>query len=130
MSNQEIPVEFTGRHDQITERMREHAIHKIGRLARYHARISRVQVVADHPHESPWVEMIVYVDGGKTMVAKEQAETFSNAIDALSEKIERQLKKDNEKRKDHRVDAPKGPTGGGQDEESYDDVIRKDLGGR
>ena len=130
--NQEVPIEITSRHDQVSERMREHAMRKAVKLVRFHTRISRIQIVASNPHQSPEVELIVHVDSGTTLVAKERSDHFNNAIDSLVVKMERQLKKDQEKRKSHKFDGNKGDLGPGpsnaeDDEDSYEDIVRKDL---
>jgi ribosome-associated translation inhibitor RaiA len=71
---------------------------------------------------------------GAPLVAKDRARSFSATIDQLIEKIEKQLKKAKEKRKDHKGaerrssrSAAKG--NGGRDEETYEDVVRKSLKG-
>ena len=81
--NREVPIEITSRHDQVSDRMREYAQRKVEKLVRFHNRISRIQVVAYDPHSAPEVELIVHVDSGTTMVAKERGDHFNNAIDAL-----------------------------------------------
>jgi ribosomal subunit interface protein len=130
--NEEVPIEITSRHDQVSERMREHAMRKVVKLVRFHNRVSRIQIVVSDPHNSPEVELIVHVDSGTTLVAKERGDHFNNAIDSLVVKMERRLKKDQEKRKSHKIDVNKadpgpGPSNTDDDEDSYEDVVRKDL---
>lgn len=130
--NREVPIEITSRHDQVSDRMREYAEQKVAKLARFHTRISRIQVVAYDSHSAPEVELIVHVDSGPTMVAKEHSDHFNTAIDALVVKLERQLKKDQEKRKSHKPDGPKGgadpePAGPEDDEDSYEDIVPRDI---
>ena len=127
----EPPIEVTSRHEQISDRMKSYAIEKAGKLLKYHNRISRIQVVVDGAHEAPEVEIIVHVDSGATFVAKEHREHFKSAIDFIVEKMERQLKKDNEKRKHHKgVEGAKGPDPNLEPpgpEETFDDAVRRDL---
>ncbi len=142
MTNEELPIVFKGRHDHISTRMQEHAVKKLEKLARYNDRVSRIEVVADHAHESPEVELIVHMRRGKPMVAKDQGETFAATIDSLVAKMEKQLKKQKEKLKDHKVPGARGATasgkggkatkrgkGAGKGEETYEDVVRKSLRG-
>jgi putative sigma-54 modulation protein len=133
MTNQDdMTIDFTGRHDQISERMREHAAKKLQRLVRYNNRIARVEVVADHAHERPEVELIVHMRRGKPFVARERSTTFANAIDLLVEKMERQLKRQKEKRKDHKPARKAGrarPRDTGPVEETYEEVVRRTLRG-
>ena len=51
--DEDVTIEFKGRHDHITERMQEHATKKLQRLSRFGAALTRVEVVADHAHEHP-----------------------------------------------------------------------------
>ena len=128
----ETPIEVTSRHEQISERMKTYATEKAGKLLRFHKRISRIQVIVDGAHDAPEVEIIVHVDSGATFVAKEHREHFKSAIDFIVEKMERQLKKDNEKRKHHKgVEGAKGPDPNeeaAKPEETFDDAVRRDLG--
>src|SRR5262245_58424927 len=109
-SDQDPVIEFKGRHDHISPRMREHATRKLGKLQRYNNRIALIEVVADHAHAQPEVELIVHMRRGKPMVAREQSDTFAAAIDLLVEKMEKQLKRQKEKRKDHKVQGARGAT--------------------
>lgn len=131
----EVTIEFKGRHDHISARMQSHATKKLQCLGRYNDRVARVEVVADHAHESPEVELIVHMRRGKPMVAKHQGDTFAATIDLLVEKMEKQLKRHKEKLKDHKVKGAKGAPAAkakgkkGSDEETYQEVVRKTLRG-
>jgi len=135
MTNDSEPtIEFKGRHDNISARMQEHGTKKLERLARYNDRVTHIEVVADRVHEHPEVELIVHMRRGGPMVAKEQAENFATAIDLVVEKMERQLKRDKEKRKDHKNGGKEPPeqeppAGRGPGEETYEEVVRKTLRG-
>ncbi len=140
-NDDEVTIEFKGRHDHISARMQSHALKKLEKLGRFNDRVARIEVVADHAHESPEVELIVHMRRGKPMVAKDQGETFSATIDALVGKMEKQLKKQKEKRKDHKIPGAKGAAparpararGKGakaaKGEETYEEVVRKTLRG-
>ncbi|MEY4828832.1 MAG: Ribosome hibernation promoting factor [Planctomycetota bacterium] len=140
-NDEELTIEFKGRHDHISERMKAHATKKLEKLARYNDRIARIELVADHAHESPEVELIVHMRRGKPMVAKDQGETFSATVDSLVVKMEKQLKKQKEKRTDHKIPGAKGAVAAparkkaaksakkGKDEETYEEVVRKTLRG-
>jgi ribosomal subunit interface protein len=135
MTSEAVTIEFKGRHDHITERMQAHAAKKLARLAHFSDRLTRIEVVADHLHESPEVELIVHQRRGRPLVAKDRGRTFASTIDLLVDKMEAQLRKDKEKRKSHRgIDKkaaraePKARRGkGGADEETYEQAVRKSL---
>ncbi|MGC6486661.1 MAG: ribosome hibernation-promoting factor, HPF/YfiA family [Planctomycetota bacterium] len=134
----DVPIEFKGRHDHITERMQEHATKKLQRLGRFEDALTRVEVVADHAHENPEVELIAHLRKGAPLVAKDRGESFSGTMDLLVDKMESQLRKWKEKLTNHKFpdakeeraraaeDAPPPEAGS---EETYEDVVRKTLDG-
>src|SRR5688572_6763296 len=133
----EVTIEFKGKHDHITERMQAHAAKKLARLARFLDRMSRIEVVADHAHKNPEVELIVHQRRGAPMVAKERGTSFSATIDLLVDKMEAQLRKQKDKRRDHKVANGKEvrsgsaarPRAAADDEETYEQAVRKSLRG-
>lgn len=130
-----VTIEFKGRHDHITERMQAHAAKKLAKLARYSDRLVRIEVVADHVHKNPEVELIAHQRRGAPLVAKDRGTSFSATIDILVDKLDVQLRKQKEKHKGLRSAAAKGAaaTGGRRakeapaDEETYEQVVRKTL---
>lgn len=133
-----VEIEFKGKHDHITERMQAHAAKKLARLARYGDRLSRIEVVADHAHKNPEIELIVHQRRGTPLVAKDRGTSFASTIDLLVDKMEVQLRKLKEMRKDHKNPGAKdvrargiakaGPADAG-DEETYEDAVRRSLRG-
>lgn len=129
-----VPIEFKGRHDHISERMRDHAAKKLQRLMRYNDRVVRLEVVVDHAHANPEVELLAHMRRGAPMVARDRGDTFASTIDLVVEKMEKQLKKQKEKRKDHKPRAAARPrrgnaAGQGKGEETYEEVVRRNLRG-
>ncbi len=135
----EVTIEFKGRHDHISERMQAHAQKKLARLARYGDRLVRIEIVADHVHKNPEVEIIAHQRRGGPLVAKDRSTSFSATIDILVDKMEKQLRKQKELRKAHKIAGAKelrsgrgtgrsrAPSRG--DEETYEQVVRKSLRG-
>jgi ribosomal subunit interface protein len=134
-----VTIEFKGRHDHITERMQAHAVKKLARLARYNDRLMRIEVVADHAHKNPEVELIAHQRRGAPLIAKDRGTSFASTIDLLVDKMETQLRKEKEKRKSHKVPGAKAARarpatsrrakGASREEESYEEVVRKTLRG-
>lgn len=133
-----VTIEFKGRHDHITERMQAHAVKKLARLARYNDRLMRIEVVADHAHKNPEVELIAHQRRGAPLIAKDRGTSFASTIDLLVDKMETQLRKEKEKRKGHKVPGAKAARtrtasrrakDGSREEESYEEVVRKTLRG-
>jgi putative sigma-54 modulation protein len=137
MTDDDVTIEFKGKHDHITERMQAHAAKKLSRLARYGDRLARIEVVADHAHKNPEVELIAHQKRGAPLVAKDRGTSFAATIDLLVDKMEAQLRKRKEMRKDHKNGAAKaarargtrGRTEAAPDEETYEQVVRKSLRG-
>lgn len=131
----EVTIEFKGRHDHISERMQAHALKKLARLARYGDRLLRIEIVADHAHKNPDVEIIAHQRRGAPLVAKDRSTSFSATIDILVDKMEKQLRKQKEKRKDHKVADAKEVRSGRRstrppaDEETYEQAVRRSLRG-
>ncbi|GAB4153159.1 MAG: hypothetical protein Fur0037_21940 [Planctomycetota bacterium] len=131
----DLEIEFKGRNDNISERMQGHAVKKIARLSRYNDRVVRIEVVADKAHENPEVELIAHMRRGAPVFAKDRGDSFASTIDLVVEKLEKQLKRDKEKRKDHgkgsrgRDGKAEPPAGSGDEgpQETYEDIVRKTL---
>jgi putative sigma-54 modulation protein len=132
-----VTIEFKGRHDHITERMQEHATRKLKRLGRFEFALARIEVVAEHAHENPEVELIVHQKRGAPLIAKERGKTFSATMDLLVDKMEAQLRKLKEKRTDHKFPGAKEDRArageldtearGQPDDETYEDVVRRTI---
>lgn len=136
MTSEAVTIEFKGRHDHITERMQAHASKKLARLLHFSDQLIRIEIVADHAHESPEVELIVHQRRGQPLVARDRGRSFAATIDLLVDKMEAQLRKKKEKRKTaKRVDkkvarggrAAAGRSKGASEEETYEQVVRKSL---
>ncbi|MEZ5963375.1 MAG: ribosome-associated translation inhibitor RaiA [Planctomycetota bacterium] len=128
----ETQIDITARHGHVSDGMRDYALKKAEKLTRFHDRITRIQVLLDDPKGEREVEMIAHIEAGGTLVARERAGAFHEAVDLLVEKLERQLKKDKERMKDHKIEGGKGvipsePTPSADSEETYDDVMRRKL---
>src|SRR5262245_51608100 len=83
MAESAVTIEFKGRHDHITERMQAHAVKKLSRLTRFG--LVRIEVVADHAHKNPEIELIAHLRRGNLLVAKDRGASFSATIDLVAE---------------------------------------------
>jgi ribosomal subunit interface protein len=136
-ADREVTIEFKGRHDHITERMQAHAAKKLARLSRFADSLARIEVVADHVHKNPEVELIVHKRRGAPMVARDRGTSFSATIDLLVDKMEAQLRKRTDTQRDHKVPDGKAVRSGskgrtrskGDDEETYEQAVRRTLRG-
>jgi ribosomal subunit interface protein len=129
--DRDVSIEVVSRHQHVSEKTRDFATEKAGRLTRFNSRISRIQVLLDERHEDFISEFIVHVDSGATIVSKEAASGYRASIISAVEKLERQLKKDKEKRQNHKHDslgaAPEPSMVGMESEKTYEEIVEEDL---
>lgn len=135
-ANPDVTIEFKGRHDHITERMQEHATKKLAGLGRFNDLLTRVEVVADHVHDNPEVELIVHMRKGAPHIAKDRGESFATTMDLLVHKMEAQLRKLHDKLTAHKHPDAKEERArmaesheqlDAKEEETFEQAVRKTL---
>ena len=96
-----MQVKIIGRHMSVTDPMKAYAEEKAQKLFRFFDRIQEIRVVLDFEGGQPTVECLVDVERADDFVARETHQDMYAAIDAVSDKLERQLKKHKERVKGH-----------------------------
>jgi ribosomal subunit interface protein len=91
-----MDVHITTRHCQLTDNEHEAAVKAAQHLERYYGSIIRVDIIAAEDSGIKSVEFAVRVQG-HTIVAKEQGHDHFKAIHTAREKLERQLKRLNDR---------------------------------
>lgn len=99
-----MQIRVTARHVEVTDAVRDYLETKANRLPRFYDRIHEIEVILDHESEQFTVEMIVRADHRHTFVASEIGPDTFALIDLIVDKLERQLKKHKERRRNHRPD--------------------------
>ena len=97
-----MQILVTGRHIEITDEVRDYVRVKAGKLSKYYDRIHEIEVVLDQESTEISAEMIVRADHKHTFVASGTGPEIVPLIDLIAEKLERQLKKLKEKRRNHK----------------------------
>jgi len=97
-----VEISVTGRHVEVSNRVRTYAEEKAQKLPRFFDRVQSIDIVVDKEKELSSVEMIVRAAGAQTFVAKEVGPDAHSCIDLLVDKLERQLTKHKEKLRSHR----------------------------
>jgi putative sigma-54 modulation protein len=92
-----VQISVTGRHVEVSERVKEYAAEKAARLPRYYDRVQAVEIIIDREADQVAVEMIVRAAGTPDFVAREIGPEPTSCIDALIDKMERQLTRHKEK---------------------------------
>lgn len=102
-------IQVTGRHVEVGDRIREYVGEKVQKLTKFYDRIHAVEVIFDSESDEFKAEMIVRADGGKSFVAQDTGPDTIALIDNVVEKLERQLRKFKEQRRDHKHDGKVEP---------------------
>lgn len=95
-----MDVRLTGRHMTITPALQEHARKKLAKLERYFDRIIDAHVVTSVQRNWHTAEITISANG-VLLRAEERTPDMYQSIDQAVEKIERQLKRHNEKLHSH-----------------------------
>ncbi len=93
-------IDLTGQHVDVTPALKDYVGNKLSRLERHFDKVSNTHVVLSVEKLRQKAEATVHVAGGK-LFAEATAEDMYAAIDALANKLDRQVRRHKEKRKDH-----------------------------
>jgi len=91
---------ITGRHMEITEALRDYIDTKLKRLDRHHEPPTSAQVILSVEKLDQKAEAILHVSG-ETIFADAVEQDMYAAIDGLTDKLDRQLRRHKERRTDH-----------------------------
>jgi len=97
-----LQILVTARHVDLTDDIRRYIDEKAGRLSRFYDRIHEVEVILDHQSEQFKAEIIVRADRKHTFVASLTGPDTFMLIDAITDKLERQLRTYKEKNRNHK----------------------------
>lgn len=96
-----MQIDITGHHVEITEPLREYVNTKFARLERHFDNVVDVHVILTVEKLDQRAEATLSLSGAK-LFADATNEDMYAAIDALTDKLDRQVVKHKEKRADHR----------------------------
>ena len=96
-----MQINISGRHVEVTDSMREYVTSKVERLTHHHDRITSTNVILSVDKLSQQAEATIHVSG-TDVFAEATHEDLYAAIDALVDKLDRQLIKHKEKMRSHR----------------------------
>lgn len=95
-----MQINLTGHHVEVTDALRDYVISKFERLERHFDHISNVHVILNVEKLAQIAEATLHVNGGEIFANAEHEDMYA-AIDALVDKLDRQVKKHKEKLKAH-----------------------------
>jgi|TARA_E500000178_G_scaffold337197_1_gene376057 putative sigma-54 modulation protein len=91
---------ISGHHLEVTDPIREYVTTKLAKLERHYDHINSTAVILSVEKLSQKAEATIHVSGGELFANAEHEDLYA-AIDALSDKLDRQLIKYKEKHRDH-----------------------------
>ena len=91
---------LTGHHLEITPPLRRHVAQRLERLLRHFDHVLDAQVTLSVGHGAHRAEATLQVRGNRLHAGAEGGDMYA-AIDLLADKLDRQILKHKEKRKDH-----------------------------
>jgi putative sigma-54 modulation protein len=102
-----MEIQITSRHEKATQSLQDTISSELEGLQKFYDRITSCHVVLDKERGKEIMEIVVHM-AGHTVAATAKAENMGKAIDSAITKVERQLKKINEKIKSHKGKGNKG----------------------
>ncbi len=95
-----MQIDVTGHHVELTDPLRNYVNEKFERLERHFDHVTDVHVVLSVEKLRHTAEATIHISGGK-LFADSTDEDMYAAIDSLTDKLDRQIKKHKEKLTDH-----------------------------
>ncbi|EDN68696.1 Sigma 54 modulation protein/ribosomal protein S30EA [Beggiatoa sp. PS] len=95
-----MQLNISGHHIEITPALRSYVLNKMERLERHFEKVTNVHVVLSVEKLRQKAEATLHVSGANLFANAEHEDLYA-AIDALTDKLDRQIKKHKEKVKDH-----------------------------
>jgi len=96
-----MQINLTGHHVEVTPALRDYVVSKLERLERHFDHVTQVHVVLMVEKLRHQIEANLNLNGVQ-IFAKEESESMYAAIDALADKLDRQIMRHKEKSTDHR----------------------------
>ncbi|MCK5263947.1 MAG: ribosome-associated translation inhibitor RaiA [Gammaproteobacteria bacterium] len=95
-----MKIELTGHHIEVTDSLRNYVTEKMEKLERHFDKVGNIHVILDIEKKTQKAEATVHMSG-HDIFAEAHGEDMYASIDALADKLDRQVKKHKEKLKNH-----------------------------
>ena len=93
-------LNITGRHVEVTPAIREYVTSKLDRVIRHFDNVTSVTVILSVEKLKQKAEVTLHVRGKDLFVEADDADLYA-AIDAMTDKLDRQVQKYKQKQSDH-----------------------------
>ena len=97
-----MQVNVSSRHTSISPDLKDYAIDRMEQLGKYSEHITNVDIIIDQEKDNHKVEVVAHVGHGSTLIAKHTGEMLSAVVDATLDKLERQVRKLKDRKRQHR----------------------------
>ena len=91
-------IDITGHHIDITDSLRAYVTEKVGRIQRHFDKVTGTHVILRLEKNQNMAEATMKIGGGPDIFANADHDDLYAAIDALSDKLDRQVLRHKEKR--------------------------------
>jgi putative sigma-54 modulation protein len=95
-----MQLSVTGHHLDVTDSLRDYVSDKFAKLERHFDHVTNVHVILSLEKQRQKAEATMSISGGNIFADAESEDMYA-AIDALTDKLDRQIVKHKEKMKDH-----------------------------
>ena len=95
-----MQINISGHHVEVTDSLRNYITTKMDRVERHFDQVIDVHVVLDVTKQTNKAEATIHVSGNTIHAESEQEDMYA-AIDAMLDKLDRQVRKHKEKLTDH-----------------------------
>ncbi len=95
-----MQMNITGHHVEVTSALRDYATSKLDKVVRHFDNVTNVHVILSVEKLRQKAEATIHITGNDVHAEAEDADMYA-AIDALADKLDRQVKKHKEKNSDH-----------------------------
>ena len=97
-----MQLTLSGHHVEVTDSLRTYVEEKMQRVDRHNANVNDLKVVLSLEKDRHTVEVTANLSGSQPVHASAEEVDMYVAIDAVVDKLDRQLKKIRDKKQDHR----------------------------
>jgi len=117
-----ITTKVTG----VSEETKKYTEEKMEKLEKF-CKLRKVEIVMEKEGEEYKVDVVVAPERGTTIAASSKAGDWPSAVEDVTDKLERQLRRLKEKTKSHRLKKgqPQPPSNQEDEEETYKDAVNK-----
>ena len=98
-----MQINITARHDtKATSAIKERILSKLRKYSQHYDHITNIQVTLDKNSKHDFAEATLHLETGNEIFAKAQGPNMYSAIDALNEKIGKQIRRTKSKMLSHK----------------------------